>query len=45
LTELVELVEAGKLRVEVRELPLADIGQAHEISQGGHVRGKLVLVI
>jgi NADPH:quinone reductase-like Zn-dependent oxidoreductase len=45
LREAVRLVEAGKLKVEVRELPLGDIAEAHEISQGGHVRGKLVLVI
>lgn len=45
LREAVQLVEAGKLRVEVRELPLGDIAEAHEISQAGHIRGKLVLVI
>jgi NADPH:quinone reductase-like Zn-dependent oxidoreductase len=45
LTEAVGYAEAGKLSVEVRTFPLADIAEAHELSQAGHVRGKLVLVI
>ena len=45
LQEAVDLAEARKLSVEVRTFPLGDIAEAHELSQGGHVRGKLVLVI
>jgi NADPH:quinone reductase-like Zn-dependent oxidoreductase len=45
LQEAVELADQGKLKLEVREFGLADIAHAHELSQTGHVRGKLVLVI
>ncbi|KAA9162860.1 NADP-dependent oxidoreductase [Amycolatopsis acidicola] len=45
LAKISELVEAGRLRVEVAEvLPLADAAKAHALSEAGHVRGKLVLV-
>jgi NADPH:quinone reductase-like Zn-dependent oxidoreductase len=45
LTETATLAAEGKLKVEVQTLPLADIARAHRLSQEGHVRGKLVLVI
>lgn len=45
LQEAVELSEQGRLAVQVRTFGLADIAEAHELSQQGHVRGKLVLVI
>lgn len=45
LQEAVGLAEAGRLSIDVREFPLADVAEAHELSQDGHVRGKLVLVI
>ena len=46
LAELSRQVDAGNIRVEVQQaLPLADAAQAHEISQSGHVRGKLVLEV
>lgn len=45
LKEVAELATSGKLAVQVRTFGLADIAQAHELSQQGHVRGKLVLVI
>jgi NADPH:quinone reductase-like Zn-dependent oxidoreductase len=45
LNEAVDLVERKRLSMEVRTFPLADIAEAHQISQEGHVRGKLVLVI
>jgi NADPH:quinone reductase-like Zn-dependent oxidoreductase len=45
LREVAELADSGKLKVEVRTFPLPDAGAAHELSQQGHVRGKLVLVI
>lgn len=45
LSHLAELTERGALRVEVaREFPLAEAARAHELIQGGHVRGKLVLL-
>ena len=44
LLALSELVEAGKLRVEVADvLPLADAARAHEIGEAGRTTGKLVL--
>ncbi|CAA9582552.1 MAG: hypothetical protein AVDCRST_MAG59-4980 [uncultured Thermomicrobiales bacterium] len=44
LREIVGQVERGRLRPTVHEvLPLAEAGRAHEISQAGHVHGKLVL--
>lgn len=44
LAQLAELTERGALRVEVaHEFPLAEAARAHELIQGGHVRGKLVL--
>ncbi|MEC3981513.1 NADP-dependent oxidoreductase [Amycolatopsis sp. H20-H5] len=41
---LVELIEAGKLRVHVDQaFPLEDVAKAHELGEGGRVTGKLVL--
>ena len=38
------LVDAAKLRPVVETvLPLSDARRAHEISQNGHLRGKIVL--
>lgn len=46
LAELSREVDAGRVHVEVQQvLPLADAARAHEISQSGHVRGKLVLEV
>jgi len=46
LARIAELVSAGDVRVEIVEaMPLADVKRAHELSEGGHVRGKLVLTI
>jgi NADPH:quinone reductase-like Zn-dependent oxidoreductase len=46
LARIAELVAAGDVRVEIAEaMPLADVKRAHELSEGGHVRGKLVLTI
>jgi NADPH:quinone reductase-like Zn-dependent oxidoreductase len=46
LEELAELAESGRLAVELAEvLPLEQAARAHELSEGGHVRGKLVLRI
>jgi NADPH:quinone reductase-like Zn-dependent oxidoreductase len=44
LTRIAEQVAAGEVRVELAEvLPLADIRHAHELSESGHTRGKIVL--
>jgi NADPH:quinone reductase-like Zn-dependent oxidoreductase len=46
LAEIAALIDAGKLRPEVGEvLPLADARRAQELSEAGHVRGKLVLEV
>ena len=46
LYELGQLVDAGRLRVEVAgEFPLADAAAAMDRLQEGHVRGKLVLTV
>ena len=44
LTKLAKLVESGKLRPIVETvLPLSEARHAHELSQTGHTRGKIVL--
>jgi NADPH:quinone reductase-like Zn-dependent oxidoreductase len=44
LGRIAELVDAGFLRQHVSEiLPLAEARRAHELSEAGHVRGKIVL--
>lgn len=46
LAELSRQVEAGAIRIEVQQVfPLADAAKAHEVSQGGHVRAKLVVEV
>lgn len=45
LGENARRAEAGELRVEIAQVfPLADAASAHALSEGGHVRGKLVLL-
>lgn len=44
LAEVAELLAANKLVVKVQTFPFARAAEAYRISQGGHVRGKLVLV-
>ena len=44
LQEITALVDSGNLRCVVDTvLPLAEARQAHEISQSGHARGKIIL--
>jgi NADPH:quinone reductase-like Zn-dependent oxidoreductase len=44
LAEVAGLVAAGDVKVEIAEtLPLAEIARAHELSETGHTRGKIVL--
>lgn len=46
LTEIAGLVDSGKLKVFVDAvLPLAEAAKAHELSETGHVRGKIVLKV
>ncbi|WP_216898522.1 NADP-dependent oxidoreductase [Nocardia alni] len=42
--ELGNLAAQGKLRVDIaRVMPLADVAEAHKLSESGRVRGKIVL--
>ena len=44
LTEIARLINSGKVKTVVETvLPLAEAGRAHELSQSGHARGKIVL--
>ena len=44
LDEIAELIEDGDVRVHIDQaFPLARVADAHELLEGGHVRGKLVL--
>jgi NADPH:quinone reductase-like Zn-dependent oxidoreductase len=46
LNEIGALIEAGRFWLAVeRTFPLNEISQAHRVSEHGHVRGRLVLVI
>jgi NADPH:quinone reductase-like Zn-dependent oxidoreductase len=46
LQEIGEPIEAGRFSLPVaRTFELSEIGQAHELSETGHVRGKLVLLV
>jgi NADPH:quinone reductase-like Zn-dependent oxidoreductase len=40
------LIESGRFSLPVAQtFPLAEIAEAHRVSEDGHVRGKLVLVV
>ena len=44
--QLANLVSEGRLKPVVEKtLPLADAARAHEMVEGGHVGGKVVLVV
>jgi NADPH:quinone reductase-like Zn-dependent oxidoreductase len=46
LAQIGDLVAAGEVRVELAEvLPLAEVARAHELSETGHTRGKIVLTV
>jgi NADPH:quinone reductase-like Zn-dependent oxidoreductase len=46
LDALAELVDAGKLRVDVADTyPLEKIADAHQANESGHTRGKIVVTI
>jgi NADPH:quinone reductase-like Zn-dependent oxidoreductase len=39
-------VAAGEVRVEITKvLPLTEVQQAHELSESGHTRGKIILTV
>jgi NADPH:quinone reductase-like Zn-dependent oxidoreductase len=44
LAKIAELVAAGEVVVEIAgTFPLAEVAKAHELSEAGHTRGKLIL--
>ena len=46
LAEIVKLVESGKIKTHVETvLPFAEVKKAHELSEAGRTRGKIVLKI
>ena len=46
LGELAELIDEGKVRVEVaRTYPLEEAADAYRELEGGHVRGKIVVTV
>ncbi len=46
LAQIARLVAAAEVRVEIAHtLPLAEVRQAHELSEAGHTRGKIVLTL
>jgi NADPH:quinone reductase-like Zn-dependent oxidoreductase len=45
LGEIAELIEEGKVRPEVTTWPFNEFHRAHQMSETGHARGKLVLVL
>jgi NADPH:quinone reductase-like Zn-dependent oxidoreductase len=46
LARIAELVASGEVGVEISELlALTDVQRAHELSESGHARGKLVLTV
>jgi NADPH:quinone reductase-like Zn-dependent oxidoreductase len=46
LAEVAELIEAGRFRLPVAQtFPLDQIAEAHRISESGHPRGKLVVIV
>jgi NADPH:quinone reductase-like Zn-dependent oxidoreductase len=46
LARIADLVAAGDVRVELAEvIPLNEVQRAHELSESGHTRGKIVLTV
>jgi NADPH2:quinone reductase len=46
MIELARLFDTGQLKTHLDAVfPLQDVAQAHKLSEGGHVRGKLVLTV
>jgi NADPH:quinone reductase-like Zn-dependent oxidoreductase len=46
LAEIGELIESGRFSIPVAQtFPLAQVAEAHRVSEGGQARGKLVLLV
>jgi NADPH:quinone reductase-like Zn-dependent oxidoreductase len=46
LAQVTDLIETGRFTLDVAQtFPLTDIAEAHRVGEGGHVRGKLVLLV
>jgi len=46
LGEIGELIESGRFQLPVTQTyPLGEVAEAHRVSEHGHVRGKLVLLV
>jgi NADPH2:quinone reductase len=46
LARIAELVAAGEVHVEIAAtFPLQEVQRAHEMSESGHTRGKIILVM
>jgi len=46
LAQIVDLVASGAVKVEIADvIPLAEVQRAHELSESGHVRGKIILAV
>jgi NADPH:quinone reductase-like Zn-dependent oxidoreductase len=46
LSEIGELIESGRFSLQVAQtFPLAEVAEAHRVSEDGHLRGKLVLLV
>jgi NADPH:quinone reductase-like Zn-dependent oxidoreductase len=46
LAEIASLCDSGQLKVHIEAVfPLQDVAEAHKLSEGRHVRGKLVLTV
>jgi NADPH:quinone reductase-like Zn-dependent oxidoreductase len=44
MARIAQLIAGGEVRVEIAEvLPLSEAARAHELSEGGHTRGKIIL--
>jgi NADPH:quinone reductase-like Zn-dependent oxidoreductase len=46
LARIADLVAAGEVHVEIADvIPFAEVQRAHELSESGHVRGKIILAV
>jgi NADPH:quinone reductase-like Zn-dependent oxidoreductase len=46
LARIADLVAAGEVHVEIADvIPSAEVQRAHELSESGHVRGKIILAV